>query len=805
MASFDHKFSRVWQITSGILLIVAIILLISLIVVASSSGAETRKKGQVVGECGDLNVNGNSIDLSEPANPGPFHDLTEKEMKKLRTYLENDPAIKANTMQEVYELNITASYIHLVDLWIPSKSEVLKFLDSKGPQPERQAHVMMFRGDKSPPVVEEWICGPLPDVTKCQMLNFPNRRNPVEFASRPLNSIELILLYTIFPSLVDEKISIVLSESYNATFTNGDPCLIMNPVPTASGLTGQLHERRIWLWALYDVPFQLLHPTDFAFQVNFTSPDSSDWNIIRVWYNGQLFDSLEELSQGYTNGSIQKSKMKKPVYSEDLFSTLHRRGDYSPPKPQRPPTVVEPDGKRYSIKDKKVDYLDWTFNFRHSPFTGPQLYDIRFKGERIVYELSVSEIAAIYSGGKPWTQAADYVDSGAISGLGNKALVPGGDCPHSATLINSTVWSQHEDQPGRYDASFCVFEINNGYPLRRHLAYSRHNGYYGGMLDSVLTLRTILTVGNYDYSIDFIFHQNGVLETRLMSTGFIMGNVFREMESLYGFRLEESLTGNVHHHIFHLKVDLDVAGTSNRYETINVEPMDTQLCWDKSRAYAQTKVSTDLKQTEQAALYKFDFDHPKYHIVHNDAERNDWGERRAYRIHLSGMSKNLMPENLFNEKAISWARHQIAVTKRKEEEFRSSSNYGMLDTLQPVVDFSTFYADNESIVDEDLVFWLTLGLHHIPHTEDLPVTPTPGNHLTAMILPNNYFRECPSMGSRDAIYVGYKDKSDPAKGVKLERNGNSRDQCVLPQPSLEEDIEDNPDRVLESRRLRPSL
>ena len=57
-----------------------------------------------------------------------------------------------------------------------------------------------------------------------------------------------------------------------------------------------------------------------------------------------------------------------------------------------------------------------------------------------------------------------------------------------------TVWSQHEDQPGRYDASFCVFEINNGYPLRRHLAYSRHNGYYGGMLDSVLTLRSVCSV-----------------------------------------------------------------------------------------------------------------------------------------------------------------------------------------------------------------------------------------------------------------------------------------------------------------------
>ena len=36
---------------------------------------------------------------------------------------------------------------------------------------------------------------------------------------------------------------------------------------------------------------------------------------------------------------------------------------------------------------------------------------------------------------------------------------------------------------------------------------------------SFLLGRSILVVGNYDYVIDFIFHQNGALETRLMSTG----------------------------------------------------------------------------------------------------------------------------------------------------------------------------------------------------------------------------------------------------------------------------------------------
>ncbi|RUS68677.1 hypothetical protein EGW08_023561 [Elysia chlorotica] len=279
MTSFTNKPGRAWQVSTGILLVVCIGLLIALIVVASEDKTTTKlvtvtSDGQEVAECGESNPNGNSIDLREPSSPGPFHDLTEEEMKKLRTFLQNDPRIRANTFEEIATLNTKSSYAYMVDLWVPPKSEVLDFLDSGGPQPARQARVMMFRGDKSPPVVEEWICGPLPDVTNCDLMNFTNRRNPVEFESR-----------------------------------------------------------------------------------------------------------------------------------------------------------------------------------------------------------------------------------------------------------------------------------------------------------------TILVVGNYDYVIDFIFHQNGVIETRLMSTGYIQGNVFRAVERQYGFRLEETLTANLHHHMFHLKVDLDVSGTSNRYETLNVEPMATKICW----------------------------------------------------------------------------------------------------------------------------------------------------------------------------------------------------------------------------------
>lgn len=83
-----------------------------------------------------------------------------------------------------------------------------------------------------------------------------------------------------------------------------------------------------------------------------------------------------------------------------------------------------------------------------------------------------------------------------------------------------TFTDQSDDAPLKISRAFCLFENNNGYPLRRHLSYSRSEGaFYGGMMDSALTLRSALTIINYDYIVDFILHQNGVIETRVMSTG----------------------------------------------------------------------------------------------------------------------------------------------------------------------------------------------------------------------------------------------------------------------------------------------
>jgi len=46
------------------------------------------------------------------------------------------------------------------------------------------------------------------------------------------------------------------------------------------------------------------------------------------------------------------------------------------------------------------------------------------------------------------------------------------------------------------------------------------------------------------------------------------------------------------------------------------------------------------------------------------------------------------------------------------------------DPFNPPVSLSHFQEDNESILDQDLVCWITLGVNHVPTSEDVPVTTT---------------------------------------------------------------------------------
>ncbi len=62
---------------------------------------------------------------------------------------------------------------------------------------------------------------------------------------------------------------------------------------------------------------------------------------------------------------------------------------------------------------------------------------------------------------------------------------------------------------------------------------------------------------------------------------------------------------------------------------------------------------------------------------------------------------------------------------------------------------------------QDLVAWVTVGFLHIPHSEDIPNTATPGNSVGFFLRPFNFFDEDPSLASRSTVIVRPDEKGQP--------------------------------------------
>lgn len=622
-----------------ILVVLCVIILVILIAFAVAVILLHQKLFSVQESCNEHCASGDSnIYLDTPKILPPFHDLTRDELMLVRQFLYTDPDLNLVHAKDVLS---NRSFIFTMELHVPQKEEILAFLDDGGPAPVREASVVIFRGDKTEPVVQEFIVGPLPEPT------YKRSEKQRSFLYRPLSIPEFVGAVDSIRAELQNKIGHILKESYGGSLENcGNNCLdfqMMTPMP--SEYTGEPMKRKMWFWLAPVVEFWSLHPLNFIVLMDLTSPDVGKYFIDKVYYGNQLFNSVDDLKTAYEAGSVTETKVTFPTVNRNLFSSVHRRGTLFPEKPLQPPREFEPTGKRYSINGRHIKYMGWEFDIRMSSASGPQIFDIKYNAKRIVYELSLQEIAVFYSANSPALQFADYLDSLALIGSRARALVSGADCPEHSTFLGTDVVVTYSEEPAHFDRAFCVFEHNTGVPLRRHLSYHGYNMFYEGMMDIVLTVRTITAITNYDYIIDFIFHQNGALEVKVLSSGYILTTFGFSAEDSYGFRLRDHLIGNVHHHMFHFKVDMDIFGTENRFETLEIVPTQVEnTLWSKGSTakYSQTKLIRKEIKSEKKAALKYNFKKPKYLTFYNNKSKTTSDVPRSYRLFTKGNSNQVV-------------------------------------------------------------------------------------------------------------------------------------------------------------------
>ena len=125
------------------------------------------------------------------------------------------------------------------------------------------------------------------------------------------------------------------------------------------------------------------------------------------------------------------------------------------------------------------------------------------------------------------------------------------------------------------------------------------------------------------------------------------------------------------------------------------------------------------------------------YVIINENATNAWGNHRGYTIHPGPTIHLTNLDSKRTENNVNWAKHHLAVSRRKEEEPSSSSMWNINLPGAPPVNFyeasSGFilmrsiphilmgvkFFDNETINQEDLVVWVNLGSHHIPRAEGL--------------------------------------------------------------------------------------
>uniref|UniRef100_A0A096MAG7 Amine oxidase n=1 Tax=Poecilia formosa TaxID=48698 RepID=A0A096MAG7_POEFO len=676
-----------------------------------------------------------------------FADLTVQEMKAIRSYLHGIPEMK---LTDARSETLKRNSILLMELHLPKKHEALRALDRGQAKPPRQARVIIQFGNQTTPNITEYIVGPLPSPRSHEVRTFKGKK-PVQFESRPITIVEYDHIENLLNKIAAQAYKLLFETTGGFSYANcSNRCLTFSDIAPRGLAPG---ERRTWIMLQKFVEGYFIHPIGFEVLVNHQDLDPEKWTVEKVWYNSMYFDSVEELVEKYELGEVEKLKL--PEHNdEDLYSTYIPRGHSNTPTDIHGPKLVEPQGHRYSIDRNFVEYAGWSFAYRVRSSAGLQVFDLRFNGERIAYEISLQEAIAFYAGDTPAAMQTKYIDAGWAMGTSTYELAPGIDCPEIATFVDLYHYFD-TDKPTRHKNALCIFEMTTAMPLRRHFNSNFKGGYnfFGGLENTVLVLRTTSTVYNYDYIWDFLFYPNGVVEVKVSATGYIHATFFTPNGLHYGTKVYDYVLGNLHTHLIHYKVDLDIVGRDNSFETIDLKYVNFTNPWSPNNFIVQSKLHRTEHKTERSAAFRFGKKFPRYVHFYNPSEKNKWGHQKGYRIQFNSHAHSVLPKGWREEVGISWSRYPLAVTRHRDSEATSSTIFTQNDPWEPAVSFEDYIRNNENIVNQDLVAWVTVGFLHVPHSEDIPNTATPGNAVGFFLRPFNFFNEDPSLASKSTVIV----------------------------------------------------
>ncbi|KAB5578137.1 copper amine oxidase [Coniochaeta sp. 2T2.1] len=657
------------------------------------------------------------------------------------------------------DLNLTISddatawdnSVLLVESMVPNKTDALGYIDGCKAPPKKYAHVVLNERASEFPTYTDILVGPLPidnATTSWEPLTYPYNKENGGGKVRNIDADSDDTLYTEWLYVIGASVADITLELWNGTATGAD-----NDTLDIWGIDPLWQDDdRIIRWdAFWNLPTddfdaETLLPLGLYVMSDVTGRDPSKWSLEGWLYNSIFYNSTEAFREAFSSPGY----LKNGPNVEGDWARTDQQGEILPKDDSYPPTTIAPSGSRFSVDpdQKYVEWMDWSFYIAFNRDTGMSLFDIRYKGKRLIYELGLQEALAHYAGNDPMQSGTSYLDT--YYGFGPYAfeLVSGYDCPAYATYLNTSFYVS--ETVHTHIDSICLFEFTGDYPMQRHST----GKYVSVTKNTYFVVRSVSTVGNYDYMFSYTFYIDGSIAVEVRASGYIQSTYFAKNED-YGFHINDFLSGSMHDHVLNWKVDWDILGTNNSVELMSLVPAAVEYPWSKGKKRNTMKLERSFVESEDESRFDWAANGATQVLVVNEDEKNEFGEMRGYRVLPYTGTVHLTVKNSSNlANAANWAGHDIQITKQKDTEPRAAHPYNSQDVNDPPVDFDKFF-DGENLRKEDLVMWVNLGMHHVPHTGDLPNTVFTTAHTGIQFMPNNYFSMDQSRQTVNMVRIDY--------------------------------------------------
>jgi primary-amine oxidase len=419
--------------------------------------------------------------------------------------------------------------------------------------------------------------------------------------------------------------------------------------------------------------------------------------------------------------------------SRENFDLMPAANEPLAPAPA-PLHITQPAGPGFHIENGEVRWQRWRFRYALRPREGLVLYTVGFEdGGRvrsILYRASLSEMVVPYGDPSAGWFFRNSFDAGELGlGIAASSLRRGADCPENCSLFDA-VFAADSGMPFTIPAAVAMYERDAG------IAW-KHDDNTRRARELVVSYLT--EVGNYEYGFEWIFHQDGTLESRVLLTGIMaVKGTAANTHDPYAHSVAKNLVAPHHQHFFTFRLDFDVDGQTNRVLEMNSQPVPPGAQNVYGNAF--TMHETPLL-TEREARRNLNLETGRRWIVVNPAVTNALGQPVGFALIPGHNAIPLAQPEAWVRKRAGFLDFHVWVTPYAAGEMYAGGDYpNQSHGGDGLVQWTVA---NRSVDNRDIVVWYTCGITHNPRPEDWPVMPV--QSIGFELVPWGFFARNPAL------------------------------------------------------------